>query len=57
MGLSPNKFMPMLDVHNTINSDSAKQRSFVAPFYAAGYGQRPVSADVYDLIANIKWLL
>jgi len=39
-GLSPHKFMPMLGVHNAINADSEKRRSFVAPLFTAGYGER-----------------
>lgn len=26
--------------NNAINADSKKRRSFVAPFFAAGYGER-----------------
>jgi len=37
-GLSPYKFMPMLGVHNTINSDHKKLR--YAPLFVSGYGWR-----------------
>jgi len=39
-GLTPHKFMPMMGVHNAINLDSKKRRVFVAPLFAAGYGER-----------------
>jgi hypothetical protein len=39
-GLAPHQFMPMLGVHNGVNSDPVKLHRFALQFYWSGYAKR-----------------